>query len=578
MQRDKDWFLMTKERKVKYERMAWVPLFVDEHTELGDFPAPGFDDDYFGISTMLLDADEAVELRKLDWIDVRPSLHRPGFDSDGFYSAKYYFGQVHGQYLVFPIKSEGKDSQRHVLIDPDLILGLRLHPIGQNWISARDDGEVVVRQEFDDHGNVTKVEIRAEYLKDFLAAREMGLAVITLRERKCIFSEPPEFTLPQAKPSPECQWEGWVREIDENGESFGNTWTVTVLGRHDVDAGEDAPLAEYSPEDKKVRRRKFETKPGELKRYCVISDLVKRDWIAPALISPRVRGDKTTDSCIFVADAASSKMSAQELKEEPRWRWLTFKPESISSLLDQGKVKLEWWSKQTGCFRYGDGSSVPFGVNTRGLISIFSKDVVELAPHRQRHFAGYSVSPDGGACEELVRAQMQNDPAETIAAESRIMDVRKKVDEVFVRRYKKSLYRPHDMVTGIAARTHRFAASNVEELYDLAKDLRRIFIEAIDDDFLTSLTPSCADDLGSIKRLCKLLDDKGQAGRSITAALAGIHELRQASAHLPRKSVDEAFSLVGVDIDAPSVISAMNMIESVVNSIESIANGLETSP
>lgn len=578
MQRDKDWFLMTKERKVSYERMAWVPLFVDEHTELGDLPDPGFDDDYFGIGTMLLDADDAVELGQLNWIDVRPSLHRPGFDSEGFYSAKYYFGQVHGQYLVFPIQSEGKDSPRNVLIDPDRILGLRLHPVEQNWVSARDDGEVVVRQELDDHGNVTKVEIRAEYLKDFLAAREMGLAVITLRERKCIFSEPPEFTLTKVRPSPACQWEGWVKEIDEHGASFGNTWTVTVLGRHDVDAEEDAPVAEYSSEDKKLRRRKFETKPGESKRYCVVSDLVKRDWIAPALSSPRVREDKPTESCIFVADAASARMSAQELGDEPRWRWLTFNPESISSLLDQGKVTLEWWSRQTGCFRYSDGSSVPFGVNTKGLICIFSKDVIELAPHRQRHFSGHSVTPDGGACEELVRSQMQNNPADTLAAESRIMDVRKKLDETFNRRFQTPLFRQHDMVKGIATRTHRFAASNLAELYDLAKDLRRIFVESIDDDFLKSMPTTCADNLGSIKRLCKLLDDAGQDGRSMTAALAGIQELRQASAHLPRKSVDEAFALVGVDLDAPPVVSAMNMIESVVNSIDSISNGLETGP
>jgi hypothetical protein len=578
MKRDKDWFLMTKERKVNYEKMAWVPLFVDEQTELGDFPDPGFDDDYFGISTMLLDADEAVELLQLDWIDVRPSLHRPGFDSDGFHSAKYYFGHVHGEYLVFPIEPEGKSSPRLVLIEPDLILGLRLHPVGHDWASARNEGEVVIHQKLDGGGNVTKVEIRAEYLKDFLAAREMGLAIITLRERKHIFSTPPEFTLPKSKPKPTWQWEGGINEIDEHGEHFGNTWTVTILGRYDVDADEDAPVAEYIPDDKKLRRRDFETKFGESKRYCVASDLIMRDWIAPALASPRVRGDKPTESCVFVADAASSRMSAQELKDEPRWRWLTFKPESISNLLDQGKVQLEWWSRQTACFRYGDGLSVPFGINTKGLINIFSKDVIELAPHRQRHFAGHSVSPEGGACEELVRAQMQNDPADTIAAESRIMYVRTKIDEAFVRRYKKALFRPHDMVTGIAARTHRFAASNVEELYDLAKDLRRIFIEPIDDDFLKSLTQSCPDDLGSIKRLCKLLDDAGQVGRSITAPLAGIHELRQASAHLPRKSVDEAFSLVGVAPDAPSIISAMNMIESVVDSIDSIANGLEAQP
>lgn len=573
-----DWFLMTKERKQKYERSAWVPLYVEEQVESGSYPDPGYSDDYFGLGTMLLDADESEEIRHLDWCDVRPSSHCPGFDADGFYSAKFHFSQVHGQYLVFPMSDEGKQAPRQVLIDPDLILGLRLHPVGSDWVSFRDDGELAIRQTSDDAGNVTKVEIRSEYLKDYLAAREMGLAVVTLRERKKLFVDRPDFHLPNEKVTELMSWAGGTGEIDEHGDTFGSTWTVSIVGRHDVDADEDAPVAEYDTADEKLSRRRFETAKGNCKRFLVSSELINREWIYPAPNSPRVRGDDPNEAYSFIADAASTRMTSTELEVEPRWRWLTFRPEGITQLLDSEKILLEWWSRQTGCFRYGDKTGVPFGVNLNGLVCIFSKDVIELAPHRQRHFSGHSVAPDGGACEELVQAQMQNQPADTVAPEARILPVREILDNVFTAGYGNSLFRPNQIVKSIAARTDRFAASNVNELYDLAKDLRRIFVESIDDAFLKSLTTSCPDDHGSIKRIKKLLDDVGQDGHSMTSALAGIHDLRQASAHLPRSSVDASFSLVQVELSDPVIVSSMNMIEAVVDSIDSVAKALEVQP
>ncbi|MEM8669452.1 MAG: hypothetical protein AAGG48_18145 [Planctomycetota bacterium] len=578
MNHDEDWFLMMNERKPNYARSAWVPLFIEEQIETGRYPEIGYADDYFGVGTMLLDADESKDIRLLDWPDVRPSSHRPGFNADGFYSAKSHFSQVHGQYLVFPISDEGKEAPRQVLIDPDLILGLRLHPIGSDWISFRDDRELAIRQASDDAGNVTRVEIRSEYLKDYLAAREMGLAVITLRERKQVFVDRPVFQLSNEESTELMSWSGGIGEIDEYGGSFGSTWTVTVVGRHDVDAREDAPVADYEPEDEELSHRNFETAPGESKRFLISGDLIKREWISPAPNSPRVRGDDPNEVSSFIADAASTRMTSAELEEEPRWRWLTFRPEGITHLLDSEKILLEWWSRQTGCFRYGDKTRVPFGVNPNGLVCIFSKDVIELAPHRQRHFSGHSVAPDGGACEELIQAQMQNQPADTVAPEARILTVRENLNNVFAAQYGNSLFRPNQIVKSIAARTDRFAASNAKELYDLAKDLRRIFVESIDDAFLKSLTTSCPDEHGSIKRIKKLLDDVGQDGRSMTSALAGIHDLRQASAHLPRSSVDASFSLVKVELSDPVLVSAMNMIEAVVDSIDSIAKALEARP
>ena len=52
MYQDEDWFLMTKERKPNYERSVWVPLFIEKQIETGNYPDPGYTDDYFGLGTM----------------------------------------------------------------------------------------------------------------------------------------------------------------------------------------------------------------------------------------------------------------------------------------------------------------------------------------------------------------------------------------------------------------------------------------------------------------------------------------------------------------------------------------------
>lgn len=569
-----EWCLMTGERISRYDRSVWVPLYVDEHSERCEFPEPGYIDDYLGVSVLLVAEQDKEDLKHLNWSCVRPQRFTPGFDSDGFFSCRYYYGQIHSERLVYPVGSNRNNGCRSVLIEPDLIFGLELEPEGESWVCRAEDGGEVIRQSRQD-GLICRVEIASEFLKDYLAARKMGLVVVTCRERKMIVESKPLFTLPDREEGDGWFWDGGICEIDEHGDYFGNAWQVSIIGRTDIDTRDDSPTAEYSIDDVATTYRKFTTIPGVMLRYCLAGNLTKKEWVSPALLSPRVRKDESTDDYRFLSDSSGNHMTASELINEHKWRWITFSPNAIRVLMLDGRVKLQWSTKFTGRLRFLDDSSLQFGMNSKGLVNILSKDVAEMLAHRQRYFSGLSVAPDGGVCDELVRAQMECNPASSVAPEAKIRQVRLRLENAFSSRFNEKLFHSQQDLESIFTRSNGFMPACIAQLYDLAKDLRQLFVESIDLVPLKKVTANQPKENGSIKRIQFILEQLGKSGYAMTSALVGINGLRQASAHIASGSVNDEFKLVGVDIKDPLPICGLNMLDSVVDSVEAIAAELE---
>ena len=55
--------------------------------------------------------------------------------------------------------------------------------------------------------------------------------------------------------------------------------------------------------------------------------------------------------------------------------------------------------------------------------------------------------------------------------------------------------------------------------------------------------------------------------RKITAPLVGIYELRLADAHLPSSKIDDAFALLDLDRDEPTIFQAHKILHLCVTSI-----------
>jgi hypothetical protein len=60
---------------------------------------------------------------------------------------------------------------------------------------------------------------------------------------------------------------------------------------------------------------------------------------------------------------------------------------------------------------------VHFGINSRGLVNVYAKDIALLPDWQQKIWAGYNIGPDGKVSEELLASQAEAQPADTQAPE-----------------------------------------------------------------------------------------------------------------------------------------------------------------
>jgi hypothetical protein len=130
---------------------------------------------------------------KLGWHDfVRSAEGGPYAFKDGRYKAaesyQYNDGEDVGIQLIF-IQDFNKDHLPVWHVNQDLVLVLRLLQEGDSWVRP-DEGYVeVIRQRRDASGMVVAIEIKREFLRDYLAARGLALRLGYYRQRMAIVED-----------------------------------------------------------------------------------------------------------------------------------------------------------------------------------------------------------------------------------------------------------------------------------------------------------------------------------------------------------------------------------------------------
>jgi len=184
-------------------------------------------------------------------------------------------------------------------------------------------------------------------------------------------------------------------------------------------------------------------------------------------------------------------------------------------------------------------------VNDIGLVTVYAKDGI-LAEWKQRIWAGFNVSPEGGVSKELLAAQAEGTPAATQAPEAFLPKAFASLNEVTMSNFSFRLFREHSDFESLIASAHRFRATDQAGVYSLAKDLARLTADSIDTAAVQKLVqPPKGEKWGSLKSLEKLLGlhVTADVARSLVGPLVGIYELRHADAHLASSEIDDAFAL-----------------------------------
>ena len=461
------------------------------------------------------------------------------------------------------------------ILDQDIVLALGLKREGDVWVRPDEDYVEVARVGSDNNGKIIRLEIRAEHYKDYLAARELGLAVATFRSRTVIQAEKPNFSWGSDNSEKQFdggRWKGSIQQVDDRGWPTALKWNIVRISRTDLELEDDAPHLGFPDEENTLVESTTMTTSGS-GLFRITGELWRTEWVSPAAQSPRVRGDITDSGARFIVSVDGQVSSAADLQRHTQWLW--FNPAIALDIVRKRDSRLIWYTGDTGAFQLPSHGPLHFGLNEISLISVLAKDIGNLPHHVQRMWAAHNVTPDGGVSAELQAAQMAASPAETISPENEFRTVMDRLENESTGVFGQSLMRSHPLVEELFERIHRFRAAETGGTYQLCKDITRATVDRLDESLLKKILPNASKDLKGLKLVELLLNSVQEDGRSITGPLHGVYDLRHADAHLPSSDADSSKELLGVDPSMTPLVEAKQIIQSVARAISDISNGVK---
>ncbi|MBE7373218.1 hypothetical protein [Pseudomonas lopnurensis] len=551
------WILQTSEIRRPFSRATWIPLRASLNDEKGNVKEVGYVGDVFACGSVAFPKQHHELAERLSWSDIGIGYTvAPYAYSDGHYSPidEYQFNDKEpiGTNLVFE-HPQPVVGGRQWILNPDLVVALRLIKEGPNWVRPEEDFVVVARETVDSDGSHRLIEIKREFLIDYLAARGLSLRLSYYRQRV--------ENVADLKDSPYAS----LTEIQEEREGgrydlrikalnavFGGSWASFRVWRTDVDEEEDAPVMRPETNDNTAS----ESAKGHRSGYPgvrVEGEFWRDEWIEHQGTSTRVRGDEDQNLPHFIVDTDGSRKFSAELNDEDVGRWLWFRPSVVNELLSHRGFSLKWYTAETGAIESTSGYSTHFGINASELITVYAYDIAKLPAWEQFLWAASNVAPDGKVSAELLASQVKAQPADTHAVEEMLFGCMRLLEAEFRKAFGVSLF-SHE-IDDAASMQHvsRFSSKDQASLLRLAKELVRIFSDRLDVRSLRKLSnhPD-KEKLGSNKLLQSILAQKaGEArAREVFAAIAGAYDMRLGDAHPTSSKIGEALKLAGIDTTA----------------------------
>jgi len=574
------WFEMQDIRRKNFSKSVWIPLRATyEINRQGDYGYEGYKEEFFGCGTIAVPIKEVASVKKLEWNDIGINDHSSYFDDGEYISAdthKVYGESFIGLRLVIDQRTcDDEPSPWH--LNQDFVIALGLRREGNSWVCPQDGYTEVARLKVTDKEKPLLLEVKAQYLKDYLCAREMCLYMTQLYSRRLIVKDDSFITWGDESSTDESdsdRWEGRVMPIHEGGRPFGEKMAVFHMERTDVDDSDDVPDISEIPTDKNIKGDSWERKFEGDKLYFIMGELWRNEIIEPGIMSPKVREDEVASTVFYIIDAECSKVCGKELIDSGKWLW--FKPDVIMALCHRRGGSLTFYTEQTG-----QVNGIHFGVNDLGFINVYAKDVGLIPDWQQRIWAGYNITPEGGVSKELLASQVRAKPASTQAPEKFLPRTFEEINRLSSEKLGIKIFRDHEAIPELLIKIHRFRAVDKSSFFALAKDLARLIVDSLDVDAMQKVvSPPKKTKWRSLKSLENLLASKYDRVfiRKMMASLVGVYELRHADAHLPSSKVEDAFKLINVDRKVPFVHQGHQMLYQIVSSLYGILETLKRWP
>lgn len=571
---NQDWILQNKETRRTFSKSTWVPLRASINDEKGNCKYIGFVSEYFGCGSVAFPPEHREIAEKASWSDIGIGCTaQPYAYEDGYYSSIEQFQwndkEPIGVHLVFE-HPQPVVGGRLWILNPDLVVALRLIKEGNNWVRPEENFVVVAREVLDEKGEQSLIEIKREFLLDYLAARNVSLKLSYYRQRV--------ENVPTLEDSEYVGLEDHQEERDDGryellirnlNDVFGGSWAMFRAWRTDVDEEEDAPV--MGPETNK--NTDYESSEGNKSGYDgvrVEGEFWRDEWIEHQGISKRVRGDTDTNLPQFIVETDSTRIASSDLNNEDVGRWLWFRSSIVNELLGLRGFSLEWYTAETGAIKSTSGYSVHFGINSADLITVYAYDIARLPSWEQHLWAAHNVVPEGKVSSELLDSQVKAQPASTHAVEELLFEVMRLLENGFKQDFNISLFSHELSRQEFFKKISRFDSKDQASLLRLAKEIVRVFSDRFNVKELRNLsTRSDKDKLGSNKLLQDILSQKvgDDTARKIFGPIVGAYDMRVGDAHPTSSKIEEALKLAGVDDEISFLRQGQQLISNVGQSI-----------
>lgn len=549
-----DWISLKKETSQTFSRSTWVPLRASRKDEKGNLKSIGHVSEFFGCGSVAFPPKHREIAERLSWSDIGigHDVH-PYAYADGHYSSidqyQYNDKEPIGVNFVFEYPQPVIGGKLWVL-NPDLVAALRLVKEGGNWVRPEENFVVVAREVFDEGGNHCLIEIKREFLIDYLAARNLSLRLSYYRQRveNVAALEESEYAAltNQSEQRDGGRYELLIRNLND---VFGGSWASFRVWRTDVNDDEDAPVMGPENNDNTDYER-AEGHRGGYKGVRVEGEFWRDEWIEHQGQSVRVRGDADKNLPQFIVETDGTRMASVDLDSEDIGRWLWFRSSIVNELLGLRGFSLGWYTAETGFIKSTSGYSIHFGINSSDLITVYAYDIARLNAWEQHIWAAHNIVPDGKVSAELLASQVKAKPASTHAVEDLLFRCMRMLEAGFRREFNTHLY-THDIDDAeLMKQISRFASKDQASLLGLAKDIIRVFSDRLDVRELRKLsTHQEKENLGSNKLFQGILAQKigEDKARKVFGAIVGAYDMRVGDAHPTSSKIGDALKLAGID-------------------------------
>jgi hypothetical protein len=550
---NQDWILQKKETRRTFSKSTWVPLRASNNDEQGNCEYTGYVSEYFGCGSVAFPPEHREIAEKASWSEIGIGCSvQPHAYEDGYYSSieQYQWNDKEpiGIHLVFEHPQPVIGGSLWVL-SPDLVVALRLIKDGNNWVRPEENFVVVAREVLDDKGEQRLIEIKREFLLDYLAARNLSLRLSYYRQRveNVTSLETSEYAglEDHQEERDDGRYELLIRSVND---VFGGSWAILRAWRTDIDEEEDAPV--MGPEtNENTDHESFKGNKGGYDGVQVEGEFWRDEWIEHQGISKRVRGDADTNLPQFIVETDSTRMASAELNNEDVGRWLWFRSNIVNELLGLRGFSLKWYTAETGAIQSTSGYSIHFGINSEDFITVYAYEIARLPSWEQHIWAAQNVVPEGKVSGELLDSQVKVQPASTHAVEESFFKVMDILESRFKQEFDISLFSHNIDRTEALKKISRFASKDQSSLLRLAKEIVCVFSDRLNVRELRTLsTHPNKDKLGSNKLLQDVVAQKvgTDAARKVFAPIVGAYDMRIGDAHPTSSKIGDALELAGI--------------------------------